>query len=119
MTPLRAAADATGDVGGAALGDLAIEQSMNVEITSVSKKEEPLLQATSAIYVITGEDIRRSGVDGGALELSLATEIQRSICGKVTLRFLGCLTLPSGETAPSRQRHQGGVECSTIVAARW
>ena len=44
------------------LGDLTLEQLMNVEITSVSKKAEPLLSAASAIYVITGEDIRRSGV---------------------------------------------------------
>jgi iron complex outermembrane recepter protein len=53
---------AAADEGTAALGDLTIEQLMNVEITSVSKKEAPLLRATSAIYVITGEDIRRSGV---------------------------------------------------------
>jgi iron complex outermembrane receptor protein len=47
---------------GEAIGDLTIEQLMNVEITSVSRKEEPLMEAASAIYVITHEDIRRSGV---------------------------------------------------------
>ena len=32
-----------------------------VTVTSVSKKPEPLHKAASAIYVLTGEDIRRSG----------------------------------------------------------
>ncbi|HKX32621.1 MAG TPA: TonB-dependent receptor [Blastocatellia bacterium] len=35
---------------------------MNIEVTSVSKKEEQLFQAAAAVYVITREDIRRSGL---------------------------------------------------------
>lgn len=34
---------------------------MNVEVTSVSKKEQKLSQTAAAIFVITAEDIRRSG----------------------------------------------------------
>jgi iron complex outermembrane receptor protein len=34
---------------------------MNVEITSVSKKEEKLTEAPAAVYVLTQEDIHRSG----------------------------------------------------------
>jgi iron complex outermembrane receptor protein len=40
---------------------MSIEDLMNVEVTSVSKKEQKLSQAAAAVYVITQEDIRRSG----------------------------------------------------------
>ncbi|MEP7340327.1 MAG: TonB-dependent receptor [Acidobacteriota bacterium] len=39
-----------------------LEDLMNIEVTSVSKKEEKLFQTAAAIYVITQEDIRRSGL---------------------------------------------------------
>ncbi|MFN2510578.1 MAG: TonB-dependent receptor plug domain-containing protein [Pyrinomonadaceae bacterium] len=39
-----------------------IEDLMNLEVTSVSKKEEKLFQSAAAIYVITQEEIRRSGM---------------------------------------------------------
>jgi iron complex outermembrane receptor protein len=38
-----------------------IEDLMNIEVTSVSKKEEKLARTAAAIFVITAEDIRRSG----------------------------------------------------------
>ena len=38
-----------------------IEDLMNVEVTSVSKKEQKLSQVAAAIFVISQEDIRRSG----------------------------------------------------------
>lgn len=41
---------------------LEIEQLMDIQITSVSKKEQRLSDAAAAIFVITQEDIRRSGV---------------------------------------------------------
>lgn len=34
---------------------------MNIKVTSVSKKEQKMSQAAAAIFVITQEDIRRSG----------------------------------------------------------
>jgi iron complex outermembrane receptor protein len=37
---------------------------MNVEVTSVSKKEQKLSEVAAAIFVITPEDIRRSGATG-------------------------------------------------------
>jgi iron complex outermembrane receptor protein len=40
---------------------MSIEDLMNVEVTSVSKKEQKLSQAAAAVYVITQDDIRRSG----------------------------------------------------------
>jgi iron complex outermembrane recepter protein len=37
---------------------------MNVEVTSVSKKEQKLSQVAAAIFVISQEDIARSGATG-------------------------------------------------------
>jgi iron complex outermembrane recepter protein len=43
------------------LADVSIEDLMKVEVTSASKKPESLSQAPAAIFVITGEEIRRGG----------------------------------------------------------
>jgi iron complex outermembrane receptor protein len=43
------------------LTKLSVEDLMNVEVTSVSKKEQKLSRVAAAIFVITKEDIRRSG----------------------------------------------------------
>ncbi|MDY7033608.1 MAG: TonB-dependent receptor [Thermodesulfobacteriota bacterium] len=44
------------------LKELSMEALLDVEVTSVSKKIEKLSDASAAIFVITQEDIRRSGV---------------------------------------------------------
>jgi len=43
------------------LTQLRLEDLMNIEVTSVSKKEQKMSQAAAAISVITQEDIQRSG----------------------------------------------------------
>jgi iron complex outermembrane recepter protein len=43
------------------LTQISIEDLMNTEVTSVSKKEQKLSRTAAAIFVITQEDIRRSG----------------------------------------------------------
>ena len=43
------------------LAEKSIEDLMNMEVTSVSKKEQKLSSVAAAIFVITEEDIRRSG----------------------------------------------------------
>ena len=43
------------------LGNQSIEDLMNIEVTSVSKKEQKLSRIASSIFVITQADIRRSG----------------------------------------------------------
>lgn len=43
------------------LADLSLEELMNVEITSVSRKVEKKAEASAAVFVVTQEDIRRSG----------------------------------------------------------
>ncbi len=45
----------------AALGDLSIEQLANLQVTSVFRRPVPLAEAPAAIYVITADQIRRSG----------------------------------------------------------
>ncbi len=58
------------------LTELTLEQLMTIEITSVSKKEEPLWDSAAAVFVITGEDIRRAGVKSIPEALRLAPGIQ-------------------------------------------
>jgi iron complex outermembrane receptor protein len=43
------------------LSQASLEDLMNIQVTSVSKKEQKLSKAGGAIFVITQEDIRRSG----------------------------------------------------------
>ncbi|MBX3324283.1 MAG: TonB-dependent receptor [Nitrospira sp.] len=45
------------------LTELGLEDLMKIEVTSVSKKVQPLSQASAAIFVLTQEDIRRSGAN--------------------------------------------------------
>ena len=48
-------------VAAADISDLTLEQLGNIVVTSVSKREERLASAPGSVYVISGEDIRRSG----------------------------------------------------------
>jgi iron complex outermembrane receptor protein len=43
------------------LAEKSIEDLMNMDVTSVSKKEQKMSQVAAAVFVITQEDIRRSG----------------------------------------------------------
>lgn len=54
------------------LGSASLEDLLNTEVTSVSKREERLANAAAAIYVITQEDIRRSGATTIAEALRMA-----------------------------------------------
>ncbi len=54
------------------LRGMSIEELMNVELTSVSKKREKRSEAAAAAYVITREDIRRSGATSIAEALRMA-----------------------------------------------
>src|SRR6185436_3068008 len=47
--------------GAAELADFSLEQLSNVEVTSVSRRAESLIDAAASIYVITNDDIRRAG----------------------------------------------------------
>jgi len=56
--------------------ELDIAQLMNITITSVAKRDQRLADAPAAIFVITQEDIRRSGVTNLADALAMAPGIQ-------------------------------------------
>jgi len=43
------------------LSELTLEQLMNIEVTSTSRREQKQSEAAAAVYVITQEDIKRSG----------------------------------------------------------
>ena len=43
------------------LSELSLEELAQVEITSVSRRAEPVSQAAASVFVITAADIRRSG----------------------------------------------------------
>ena len=58
-----------------ALVDLTLEELSGIVVTSVSRRGEPVSQAAASIYVITGQDIRRSGVTSLPEALRLAPNL--------------------------------------------
>jgi iron complex outermembrane receptor protein len=64
-------ADKLGD-----LDDIKLEDLANIKVTSVSKRPELLADAPASIFVITGEDIRRSGASSLPEALRLAPNLQ-------------------------------------------
>src|SRR6266404_1715083 len=62
--------------GAGDLKQLSIEDLMNLEVTSVAKEPQRLLQAAAAIQVITADDIRRSGASSIPEVLRLADNLQ-------------------------------------------
>jgi len=58
------------------LKKLSLEELMNLEVTSVSKHPEKLVKTSSAIQVITQEDIRHSGATSLPEALRLASNLQ-------------------------------------------
>jgi len=61
LAVVHAPAFAATNIAAARLEDLSLEQLTEIRVTSVSRREERLLDAPASIYVITAEDIRRSG----------------------------------------------------------
>ena len=58
------------------LADLSIEELARLPVTSVSRRPAPIASAAASIYVITGEDIRRSGATSLPEALRLAPNLQ-------------------------------------------
>jgi iron complex outermembrane receptor protein len=58
------------------LSELSLEELSNIEITSVSKRAERLSDAPTSVFVITSEDIRRSGATSLPEALRLAPNLQ-------------------------------------------
>ncbi len=73
------------------LADLSIEELGNIQVTSVSKHAERLLDAAASIFVITGEDIRRSGAIRlpEALRLAPNLEVARASASSYAISARG------------------------------
>ena len=59
---LESPAGAQDEIAAADLKNLSIEELMQIDVTSVSRRSERMNAAAAAITVVTAEDIRRSGV---------------------------------------------------------
>ena len=60
---------------GLQLIDLSLEELGNIRVTSVSGRAEPLSDAAASVFVITGDDIRRTGVTSLPEALRLAPNL--------------------------------------------
>lgn len=61
---------------GLSLADMSFEELASIQVISVSKKAELLAEAPASVFVITNEDIRRSGVTTLPQALRLAPNLQ-------------------------------------------
>ncbi len=76
VCPSLAMANAADAAASTDLKKLSLDQLLDVEVTSVSRRPEKLGQAASAIQVISGEDIYRSGATSIPEALRLAPNLQ-------------------------------------------
>ncbi|PQP02467.1 TonB-dependent receptor [Massilia phosphatilytica] len=58
------------------IAELSLEELANIQVTSVSRRSEPLSDAAASIFVITGNDIRRAGATSLPEALRLAPNLQ-------------------------------------------
>ena len=58
------------------LANMTLEDLMNIQVTSASRHEQPLINTAAAVYVITHDDIRRSGLSTIPEILRLAPGVQ-------------------------------------------
>jgi iron complex outermembrane recepter protein len=73
--PMSVAAD-SGSPPTEDLAQLSLQQLVNIQVTSVSKAPQPLQSAAAAIFVITHDEIARSGASNIAEALRLAPNLQ-------------------------------------------
>jgi iron complex outermembrane receptor protein len=73
------------------LKELTLEQLGNVEVTTLSKEPEKVWKTSAAIYVITNEDIKRSGVTNipDALRLAPGVEVAQIDSSKWSIGIRG------------------------------
>ncbi len=74
-----------------ALLDMSIEELMRVEVTSVSRRSQKLTEVASAVFVITQDDIRRSGVTNipDALRMAPGVQVERVSTDKWAVSIRG------------------------------
>jgi iron complex outermembrane receptor protein len=73
------------------LTELSLEELMDVEVTSVSKRAEPISAAAAAVFVLTQEDLRRSGATSipEALRMVPGVEVARIDANKWAISARG------------------------------
>ena len=76
LAPANNAAPVQEQSSVAELKKMSVEELMDVEVSSVSRRPEKLSETASAIQVITAEDIRRSGVTSLPEALRLASNLE-------------------------------------------
>jgi iron complex outermembrane receptor protein len=76
------------------LKQLSLEELANVQVVTASKEDEPLLQTPAAIFVLTQDDIRRSGATSipEALRLVPGVEVARIDTNKWAVGIRGFAT---------------------------
>jgi iron complex outermembrane receptor protein len=86
--PSGAAAQAPSQVD---LTEMSLEELMGIEVTSVSKRAEPISTAAAAVFVITQEDLRRSGATSipEALRMVPGIEVARIDASKWAISARG------------------------------
>jgi hypothetical protein len=93
MSALSTGVDAQDSSQGSAkpvdLTSISIEDLMNIQVTSASKKAESLSSAPAAIFVITGEDIRRGGFLLGSGCIAHRAGVVRSATKRTCLAGFG------------------------------
>lgn len=72
LLPAQTVAPISQRIAESSVKKLSLEELVEIQVTSVSRREERASNAAAAIYVITQEDIRRSGVRSIAEALRLA-----------------------------------------------
>src|ERR1700722_1023561 len=72
------------------LADRSLEELMNIEVTSVSKKVQRLSSTAASVFVITAEDIRRSGLElPDVLRLAPGVQVARVEAGRWAVAIRG------------------------------
>jgi iron complex outermembrane receptor protein len=72
------------------LADRSLEELMNIEVTSVSKKAQRLSSTAASVFVITAEDIRRSGLGlPEVLRLAPGVQVARIEAGRWAVSIRG------------------------------
>lgn len=84
-------AASSGKIAGDPLLNLSIEELMQITVVTASRQSQKLSQVPSAVFVITGEDIRRSGATSipEALRMAPGVQVERSSTDKWAVSIRG------------------------------
>jgi iron complex outermembrane receptor protein len=76
---------------GPSLADQSLEQLMNIEVVSAGKKVQPLKTTAASVFVISSEDIRRSGMHSlpELLRLAPGVQVARTASGQWAISIRG------------------------------